>query len=170
MYGVTQSQTRLKQLSSSNSSQNNSFKDNMLHGAGAVQQSWEGNDYTVWLWVPSVGKGIEQCWVGSACCPSPIQWTICLYHIASPELITSGTTAFDSLLPPVALTERSDQWGMGWMQTQLSTSQRAKPEFNILIKDYNFYVVNISKSSLGYALKKIPPWNSNNSNMHMTLL
>ena len=95
----------------------------------------EGNDYTVWLWVPSVREGIEQCWVGSACCPSPIQWTICLYHIASPELITSGTTAFDSPLPPVALTERSDQWGMGWMQTQLSTSQRAKPEFDILIKD-----------------------------------
>ena len=135
VYGVTQSQTQLKQLSSSSSSRNNSFKDNMLHGAGAVQQSWEGNDYTVWLWVPSVREGIEQCWVGSACCPSPIQWTICLYHIASPELITSGTTAFDSPLPPVALTERSDQWGMGWMQTQLSTSQRAKPEFDILIKD-----------------------------------
>ena len=49
-------------------------------------------------------------------------------------------------------TKRSDQWGMGWVQTPLSTSQRAKPEFNILVKDWKFNVVNVSKSSLGYAL------------------
>lgn len=94
----------------------------------------KGNDYTVRLWVPSVRRMLNSVEWGSVCCPSPIQWTICLYQIASPERITSGRPAFDSLLPLAALTEVRSV-GHGLNADTAKYKSRAKPEFNILIKD-----------------------------------
>lgn len=122
----------------------------LLHGAGPVQQSWEGNvtqyDIECLLW-----EDAEQCCMGSACSPSPMRWTICLYHTANPEVIISWRTAFDSLLPLLWHWQRGQTMGCG-LKADTAEYKRETPEFKVLIKDLNFNVANISRFSLGYVL------------------
>lgn len=88
--------------------QSKSLMDNGLHGVDGVQQPWEFRDCAVSLWVP-MREEAEQCCVGSAWCPSPMRWTPCLYHIASPKVITSGRTASDIVLPLLRYWQKSDR-------------------------------------------------------------
>lgn len=99
------------------------------------------------LWVPPIREGVGLCCPGSACCPSTMPWTICLYHTASPRAIPSRRTAFAISPHSCSAYGEAIQTGgarAGSVQTQTGESQREAAKFKVLIKCLNFNVVNIS--------------------------